>query len=198
MYSSGVLLYELLAGVRPYTLSGASRGALERAIAEIDPRRPSDACADPSIRRALRGDLDTIVLTALKKRPDERYATINALAEDIERSLAPVSRCWRGPTPSGTGCPSAWRATPSRSARPRSCSSPILGGGSLATWQARVAVAERDQAAEVRDFLITLFRDASPYNAGGHALSAQELSPAGEDARRSIDWPTGRSSASNC
>ena len=51
----------------------------------------------------------------------------------------------------------------------------ILAGGSLAAWQARVAVAERDQAAEVRDFLITLFRDASPYNAGGRALSAQEL-----------------------
>ena len=47
VYSSGVLLYELLAGTRPYTLSCAPRGTLERAIAEINPRRPSDACADP-------------------------------------------------------------------------------------------------------------------------------------------------------
>ena len=41
----------------------------------------------PSTRRALRGDLDTIVLKALEKRPDERYATIDALADDIERYL---------------------------------------------------------------------------------------------------------------
>ena len=71
----------------PTRVDCASRGALEQAIAEIDPRRPSDACADPSTRRALRGDLDTIVLKALEKRPDERYATIDALADDIERYL---------------------------------------------------------------------------------------------------------------
>ena len=39
------------------------------------------------MRRALRGDLDTIVLKALKKRPEERYATVNAFADDIERYL---------------------------------------------------------------------------------------------------------------
>ena len=48
----------------------------------------------------------------------------------------------------------------------------ILAGTGLATWQAHVALTEKARALEVRDFLITLFRDASPYNAGGRALSA--------------------------
>ena len=48
----------------------------------------------------------------------------------------------------------------------------ILAGTGVATWQAHVALTEKAQALEVRDFLITLFRDASPYNVGGRALSA--------------------------
>ena len=174
VYSSGVLLYELLAGTRPYTLSGASRGPLERAIAEINPRRPSDACADPSTRRALRGDLDTIVLTALKKRPEERYATIHALAEDIERHLRHQPVLARPDAVWYRVSKYVARNTVAVGAAALVLMA-ILAGGSLAAWQARVAVAERDQAAEVRDFLISLFRDASPYNAGGHALSAQEF-----------------------
>ncbi len=174
VYSSGVLLFELLTGTRPYTLSGASRGTLERAIAETNPRRPSDACVDPSTRRALRGDLDTIVLTALKKRPEERYATIHALAEDIERHLRHQPVLARPDA--------AWYRVSKYVARNTVAVGAaalvlmtILAGGSLAVWQARVAMAERDRAADVRDLLISLFRDASPYNAGGHALSAQEF-----------------------
>ena len=174
VYSSGVLLYELLAGTRPYTLSSTSRGGLERAIAGINPRRPSEACADPSTRRALRGDLDTIVLTALKKRPEERYATIHALAEDIERHLRQQPVLARPDAVWYRVSKYVARNTVAVGAAALVLMA-ILSGGSLAAWQARVAVAERDQAAEVRDFLISLFRDASPYNAGGHALSAQEF-----------------------
>ena len=87
VYSSGVVLYELLAGVRPYARRCSSRGALEGATLGVGPRPPSVASTDPSIRRALRGDLDAIVLKALEQRPDDRYATINALADDIERHL---------------------------------------------------------------------------------------------------------------
>ena len=54
---------------------------------QTEPARPSDASSDPPLRRALRGDLDTIVLKALKKQLDERYATVNGFAEDIERYL---------------------------------------------------------------------------------------------------------------
>jgi eukaryotic-like serine/threonine-protein kinase len=174
VYSSGVLLYELLAGVRPYSLRRPSRGALERAIAEIDPQRPSDAACDLLTRRALRGDLDTIVLKALKKRPDERYATIDALAEDIERHLRHQPVLARPD--------SAWYRASKYVARNTVAVSAaaavlvaILAGGSVAAWQARVALVERDHAQEVRDVLIALFQDASPYNAGGRALSAPEF-----------------------
>ncbi len=87
VYSLGVLLYELLAGQRPYSLPCGARLPLDEAILRIDPRRPSEVTADPAVRRLLRGDLDTIVLQALEKEPDKRYATVDAMAEDLERYL---------------------------------------------------------------------------------------------------------------
>ncbi|MFT3904783.1 MAG: serine/threonine-protein kinase [Steroidobacteraceae bacterium] len=92
VYSLGVVLYELLANVRPYRLKRNSRGELEEAILHTDPRRPSEV-AIAADRRALRGDLDTIVLQALKKDPAARYPTANALIDDLERALdgRPVS-----------------------------------------------------------------------------------------------------------
>src|SRR5262249_914293 len=87
VYSSGVLLYELLRGVRPYAAYAASVATLQKAVRTIEPTKPSEAVGDVRIRRVLRGDLDAIVTKAMRKRPEERYPTINALAEDIERHL---------------------------------------------------------------------------------------------------------------
>jgi serine/threonine-protein kinase len=104
IYSLGVMLYELLTGERPYRLKRNSRGALEEAILEAEVARPSAACKDPAkaalrglplakLQKALHGDLDTITLTALRKSPAERYASVTAFADDIRRYLAdePVS-----------------------------------------------------------------------------------------------------------
>lgn len=92
IYSLGVILYELLASVRPYRLTRNSRGELEEAILFGDPRRPSEVAALED-RRALRGDLDTIVLQLLRKEPAHRYPTVHALIDDLERALdgRPVS-----------------------------------------------------------------------------------------------------------
>ena len=87
VYSLGVVLYELLAGTNPYLLPRDSRAALEEAVLTSQPRRPSEAAADAERRKALRGDLDTIVLRALHKLPADRYPTVDALADDIERHL---------------------------------------------------------------------------------------------------------------
>jgi hypothetical protein len=87
VYSLGVVLYELLTGARPYKVQRGSRGALEDAILQADPNPPSVSATEPSRRKALRGDLDTIVLKALKKKPDDRYATVNAFGDDLERCL---------------------------------------------------------------------------------------------------------------
>ena len=86
------MLYELLTGTRPTSRRGDSGGALEDAIlqrraAAAERRGRSDRSAS-----TLRGDLDTIVLKALKKKPEERYATVNAFADDVERYLEAV-RC---------------------------------------------------------------------------------------------------------
>jgi WD40 repeat protein/tRNA A-37 threonylcarbamoyl transferase component Bud32 len=99
VYSLGVMLYEQLTGVRPYRLTRDSRGALEEAILLADPVIPSrrtlsDEAANfrnttaKRLSRSLKGDLDTIVVKALKKSPIERYATVNAFDQDIARYLS--------------------------------------------------------------------------------------------------------------
>ncbi|HUL65638.1 MAG TPA: serine/threonine-protein kinase [Burkholderiaceae bacterium] len=92
VYALGVVLYELLSGTRPYKLKRDSRGALEDAILATEPAPPSSIVQERVQRRQLLGDLDTIVLKALKKSPAERYPTAIALVDDIERHLtgAPV------------------------------------------------------------------------------------------------------------
>jgi tetratricopeptide (TPR) repeat protein len=80
VYSLGVILYELLTDRPPYELSGLMPEAV-RTICETPPRRPS------SINRALRGDLETIVLKALEKEPRRRYQSVADFAGDVQRHM---------------------------------------------------------------------------------------------------------------
>jgi serine/threonine protein kinase len=112
VYASGVLLYVLLTGQHPAGAGPHTPAGLVRAILEAEPPRLSDivvpvgADVEPSatnagrratspdrLARSLRGDLDTIVAKALKKNPQERYASIKALADDLQRYLSfePIS-----------------------------------------------------------------------------------------------------------
>jgi tetratricopeptide (TPR) repeat protein len=87
VYQLGVLLYVLLVGTLPN--GGAKRSRADHIRAALDeiPAKMSEA-APPAWRKTLRGDLDAIVAKALRKRPDERYATAAALAADLERYTA--------------------------------------------------------------------------------------------------------------
>jgi tetratricopeptide (TPR) repeat protein len=87
VYALGVLLFELLTGARPYRLKRDTRAALEEAILAAEAPRPSESVSDAGLKRALRGDLDTIVAKALKKNASERYASVTALADDLRRFL---------------------------------------------------------------------------------------------------------------
>jgi non-specific serine/threonine protein kinase/serine/threonine-protein kinase len=86
VYSLGVLLYELLAGRKPYLLSSRRPEELLRVVCFTDPERPS-AVAPRERRRALRGDLDNVALVALRKEPERRYASVEKLSDDLGRHL---------------------------------------------------------------------------------------------------------------
>jgi serine/threonine-protein kinase len=116
VYQLGLLLYELLTGRAPYDLNGRSAVEALRMICEVDPTPPSGAVAEvptaegvapkslatiaeerattPSrLSRTLSGDLDAIVLMALRKEPERRYSSVASLRDDILRHLRgqPVS-----------------------------------------------------------------------------------------------------------
>ena len=86
VYSLGVVLYELLTGSSPY--KPRSRDPLDvlEAVRTTIPEPPSIG-VPPIIRRQLKGDLDTIVLVALRKEPERRYQSVEDLAGDIRRHL---------------------------------------------------------------------------------------------------------------
>ncbi|MEM7416228.1 MAG: protein kinase [Gemmatimonadota bacterium] len=98
VHALGLLLYELLTGMRPFGEDTSSRYEVERAICETEPTAPSSfAMARPgadgtpvdfaTLSRTLARDLDAIVLKALRKEPVARYASASAMAEDVERYL---------------------------------------------------------------------------------------------------------------
>jgi serine/threonine-protein kinase len=168
VYALGILLYVLLTGRHPAGAAVQSPAALIAAIVDGQPPRPSDVAGDPRTRRALRGDLDTIVLRALKKRPAERYGSVTAFAGDVRRHLAHEPISARPDT-------LAYRAA--RFVRRNRTATVLASLAALATIagivgtaiQARTARAERDfavrqlaRAEAINDLNAFLLSDAAP------------------------------------
>ena len=100
IYSLGALLYEMLSDQKPHRFSTArpTREELALVVGEQVPPPPSAVASDAQTARLLRGDLDAIVLFAMRKEPEMRYATVADLAADIRRHLAREPVVARHPT----------------------------------------------------------------------------------------------------
>lgn len=96
IYSLGAVLFELLTGIKPHRIDKPTPLAVEKAVCEVDVERPSEAARDAgrvALARKLQGDLDNILLLAMRKDAKRRYASVHDLASDIRRYLdhLPVS-----------------------------------------------------------------------------------------------------------
>jgi eukaryotic-like serine/threonine-protein kinase len=156
VYSLGVLLYRLICGQSPYGASASSAQALERSICDDLPERPGIAAvraqrAPPGtgspdrLGRQLAGDLDNIVLMALRKAPQRRYASVEQFSQDITRHLAKLPVLARADTASYRAGRFIVRHRIGVAASAAMIL--LLIAGVLGTsWQARVARAERARA----------------------------------------------------
>jgi len=187
VYAMGVLLYELMTGVRAYRLPRGTRGELEEAILAADPLRPSErwrqrpaqdalpfSGTPAGLRRLLSGDLDVIVLHALRKQPNQRYATADAFSLDLQRWLANEPIAVHPDRPGD------------RLLRfvQRHClvvvagalvSLSVIGGLAAALWQASVAQAEARKSLAIKEFLIGLFEAGSLNQADAARKSRQTV-----------------------
>ncbi|MEZ4422811.1 MAG: serine/threonine-protein kinase [Gemmatimonadota bacterium] len=216
VYALGILLYELLVGAPPFRLDEPDVLEFHRRVCEEPPTRPSEGVRASSRRIAseqatdigtlrstgaarlaqtLKGDLDQIVLTALRKEPGRRYPSAGALAEDIRRYLAglpvwaqPDSRRYR------------WRTFVRRHRVGVAAAAAfvvLLGGfaGAMAVQSARLA-AERDRvrvaltrAEEVQEFLVSLFDASDPFQEQGRLSAADLLARGAARAEALSDQP---------
>jgi len=194
VYSLGLVLHALLTGrlpIEPDTLKGASFGELCRRVRDdpiTAPSRLDPSLPQPVDRRALRGDLDLVLLKALAKEREQRYPSALALAEDLRRVLA---------------CEPVTAAAPRLSYRMgkfvRRHRLPVALAGvasiglvaltAVAWWQADIAEAERDRAqveaqrsTAVVAFLQDMLASADPARAQGQELTVSELLDQARDA----------------
>lgn len=185
VYQLGVLLYQLLTGVRPFDVEGRTPAEIERVICDAEPMRPSEAAhqnlASARTQDRLRGDLDTIILKALRKEPEQRYPSVEQLAMDLRRHLQHRPIAARAQT---------WtyraRRFTRRHVRGVAASTIILlllaAYIVTITWQSertRAALAaaelEANRSEQVTTLLMDLFRASDPAETAGDALTARML-----------------------
>jgi serine/threonine-protein kinase len=214
VYQLGLLLYVLLTGRRPYGEDDRGPAELLRAVMEQMPARPSAAVGDAPtlhahadtailaagragripalrLRRQLRGDLDNVVLMALRKEPERRYRDVRQLIDDVERHLAgrPVR-----------ARPDTFVYRAGKFVRRHALAVSVAAAATLlivalGAWHGAQLARERDRArlaaaraTQVSAFLCDLFRVAAPTRARGEQVTARELLDRG--ARR-IDGDLG-------
>jgi len=171
VYSLGVLLYRLLTGHAPYRFTGTSPIEIEQVVCGRDPEKPSTAVSrveeittaegtakitpelisavrdgqPETLRRRLRGDLDNIVMMALRKEPERRYASVEQLSEDLRRHIEGLPVLARDNTLGYLAAKFVKRHRAGVSAAALIVLS-LIAGLITTIWEARVARAERARA----------------------------------------------------
>jgi eukaryotic-like serine/threonine-protein kinase len=177
VYSLGAILYLLLTGRPAHQLAGKTWTERERIICEVEPDPPSVAVRRTSrdrLRRRLAGDLDTIVLMALRKDPARRYPSVEALLEDLERHRTglpvrarPDSVTYRARKFLGrhrfamAGAAVVFLA--------------LAAGLAGTLWQSRATAREAAKAQAVKNFVVSLFQVSKPEESRGRDITASEL-----------------------
>lgn len=168
IYSLGVVLFEMLAGRRPYSLRRDNGVTPERAILSMALQRPSEVAKEQAkpYWKVVRGDLDAIVLKALRTGAAERYPTADALAQDLHRFLngEPVSA---QPEQFGYRAKKFVRRNRIAVSASAAVFLALASGLGVALWQAREARRAAETARAVETFVADIF----------HANSADQPDP---------------------
>lgn len=185
VYSLGVILFQLLAGVRPYELAGLSPAQAERTVCETQPRPLRKALRDAPLAEGIRrrrettldADLDRIVAKAMHKDPERRYGSAQELAEDVQRQLEgrpvrahPDSTLYRAGKflrRHRVGVPLASLALVA-----------IVGAAGIAAWQARAAARAAEDMRQVNAFLLDVLSMSDPFDGSGELTLSQALDSA--------------------
>ena len=180
VYALGVVLYELLAGTRPYKLKRSE--SPEQAILTVEPAAPSSVAArNGNSSKALRGDVDRIVLTALAKEPERRYASVEALAADIRRHLDGHPVAARGDA-AMYRMRKFIRRNRVMAAAAAIVVAVLVAATGVSLYAAHVARSEAQLAEQksrtteaVKDYLLSVFASANPYKTDGRTVTARDL-----------------------
>ncbi len=189
VYALGVVLFELLTGERPYSFPSRTPSAIEQVVCRSEPTRPSTAARGTAghtglkilperLARRLRGDLDTIILKALRKEPEARYATAERLGADLRRHM-------RGLPVAARPVSGAYRLRKFVGRHRVGAVAAVLVAASLligfigAVAQARIAGKERRKAAAVSAFLQEMLASPDPFADGPDVRVADVLDRAG-------------------
>jgi serine/threonine-protein kinase len=170
IYSLGVVLYKLLTGQSPYRTKTNRPDEITRAITDQAPERPSTALAKSGAEdsktkiqnpKSLRGDLDNIILMAMRKEPSRRYESAAQFSADIQRHLERRPVVARKDT-------FAYRTSkfikrhPFRVATAALILLSLVGGMMTTAWQAQAARHEKVKAEEVKNALVRMLNYSTP------------------------------------